>query len=80
LSEASEESSVLLLAAHAPGYFERRDVAPFLRQLECYAAKRQMRFAAVAGPWPVKHEKVAIVELESWRILILTWTLYQVGH
>ena len=66
LSEASD--SVLLLAAHAPSYFQRPDVVPFLRPLECYAKQQNMRFTLRAGPWPLVHENVAKIELVSWYI------------
>ncbi|CAK8991951.1 Hypothetical protein SCF082_LOCUS2880 [Durusdinium trenchii] len=50
-----EGSSVLLLSAHSAGYFQEPFVAPFVRQLECYAFARGMQFAADGGPWPLRH-------------------------
>ena len=67
LEEVPEASSVLLLSAHAPGYFQRPDVSPFLQQLRCYATQRGMRFEAKSGPWPVQHETVAVIEV-SWNL------------
>lgn len=67
LEEVPEASSVLLLSAHAPGYFQRPDVWPFLQQLRCYATQRGMRFETKSGPWPVQHETVAVIEV-SWNL------------
>ena len=67
LDEVPEASSVLLLSAHAPGYFQRPDVWPFLQQLRCYATQRGMRFETKSGPWPVQHETVAVIEV-SWNL------------
>lgn len=67
LEEVPEASSVLLLSAHAPGYFQRPDVWPFVQQLRCYATQRGMRFEAKSGPWPVQHETVAVIEV-SWNL------------
>ena len=50
-----ESSSVLLLSADNRDYFQRPFVSPFVRQLECYASKRGMQFAADGGPWPLRH-------------------------
>ena len=67
LEEVPEASSVLLLSAHALGYFQRPDVWPFVQQLRCYAMQRGMRFEAKSGPWPVQHETVAVIEV-SWNL------------
>lgn len=61
-----ERSSVLLLSADEASYFQQENVSPFIRQLRCYAQRRQMQFVLDSGPWPSNYVRVALQEPYRW--------------
>ena len=67
-TKPSEASSVLLLSADSEAYFHRPSVAPFIRQLRCYAARRKMRLVLDGGPWPLNFFNVALQFPYTWTV------------
>lgn len=64
----SETSSVLLLSADSESYFHRPSVAPFIRQLRCYAQRRKMRLVLDGGPWPLNYFNVGLQAAYTWTV------------
>eukprot|EP00435_Cladocopium_sp_Y103_P068007 s830_g30.t2 len=64
----SETSSVLLLSADSESYFHRPSVAPFIRQLRCYAQRRKMRLVLDGGPWPLTYFNVGLQAPYTWTV------------